>query len=213
MLSPTEVAAVAREASSDLVSAIVTVAAYSGLRLGELRALRWSSVDFTSRNIFVRRNLPAHAEEEKEPKSHRIRSVPLIDQAAVALDRLSQREYFTGPEDRVFRSETGTAFDGDAARAEFYAALDTARLGYMREKEDDPIIFHDLRHTFGTLGAAIWPLHDLQGYMGHADIQTTMVYVHHVPKVEAAAQLSRAVEAAIGANLPDANRVPNRVPN
>ena len=57
--------------------------------------------------------------------------------------------------------------------------------GTLREK-DDPIVFHDLRHTFGTLGAAIWPLHDLQGYMGHADIQTTMIYVHHVPKIAAA---------------------------
>jgi integrase-like protein len=60
------------------------------------------------------------------------------------------------------------------------------------------IVWHDLRHTFGTLGAAIWPLHDLQGYMGHADIQTTMIYVHHVPKVEAADEMSRAVEAAMG---------------
>jgi integrase len=53
-------------------------------------------------------------------------------------------------------------------------------------KKDDLIVFHELRHTFGTLGAAIWPLHDLQGYMGHADIQMTMIYVHHVPKVAAA---------------------------
>jgi hypothetical protein len=51
----------------------------------------------------------------------------------------------------------------------------------------------------GTLGAAIWPLHDLQGYMGQADIQTTMIYVHHVPKVTAAEELSRAVASAIGA--------------
>ena len=35
--------------------------------------------------------------------------------------------------------------------------------------------------------------------MGHADIQTTMIYVHHVPKVTAADELSRAVAAAIGA--------------
>ena len=34
--------------------------------------------------------------------------------------------------------------------------------------------------------------------MGHADIQTTMIYVHHVPKVAAADELSRAVELAMG---------------
>jgi integrase len=76
--------------------------------------------------------------------------------------------------------------------------LDRAELGHLRAKAD-PIVFHDLRHTFGTLGAAIWPLHDLQGYMGHADIQTTMIYVHHMPKTAAADELSRAVSAAMAA--------------
>jgi integrase len=196
VLKPAEVAAVARKATDDLSAAIFTVAAFTGLRLGELRALRWGDIDFANRSIIVRRNLPSHG-EEKTPKSHKIRSVPLIDQAAVALDGLSRREHFTGLDDRVFCAPTGGPFDDGAVRDEFYAALGRAELGRLREK-DDPIVFHDLRHTFGTLGAAIWPLHDLQGYMGHADIQTTMIYVHHVPKVTAADELSRAVERAMG---------------
>jgi hypothetical protein len=32
----------------------------------------------------------------------------------------------------------------------FYAALEAAGLSHLRE-QDDPIVFHDLRHTFGTL--------------------------------------------------------------
>ena len=172
------------------------MAAFTGLRLGELRALRWLDIDFEARSIIVRRNLPSRG-EEKSPKSHKVRSVPLIDQAAVALDGLSRREHFTGVGDRVFCSVTGGPFDDGEIRGEFYAALERAALGRRREK-DDPIVFHDLRHTFGTLGAAIWPLHDLQGYMGHADIQTTMIYVHHVPKVAAADELSRAFELAMG---------------
>ncbi len=32
-------------------------------------------------------------------------------------------------------------------------------------------------------------------YMGHADVATTMVYVHHVPKTDAAERLSRLVAA------------------
>lgn len=31
--------------------------------------------------------------------------------------------------------------------------------------------------------------------MGHADIATTMIYVHHVPQLDAADKLSRALEA------------------
>jgi integrase len=145
----------------------------------------------------VRRNLPSHG-DERSPKSGKVRLVPLIDQAAVALDGLSRREHFTGPDDRVFCSEVGGVIDDGPLRDRFYAALERAGLGHMRAKAD-PIVFHDLRHTFGTLGATIWPLHDLRGYMGHADIQTTMIYVHHVPKSAAADELSRAVEASIGA--------------
>jgi hypothetical protein len=59
-----------------------------------------------------------------------------------------------------------------------------------------------------TLGASIWPLHDLQGYMGHADIQTTMIYVHHVPKEAAADELSRAVAAAMSAETMTRNMTP-----
>ena len=210
VLKPAEVAAVAREARTEMLAAIFTVAAFTGLRLGELRALRWLDIDFEARSIIVRRNLPSHG-EEKTPKSHKVRSVPLIDQAATALDGLSRRDHFTGVGDRVFCSATGGPFDDGEIRDEFYAALDRAELGHLRNKTD-PIVFHDLRHTFGTLGAAIWPLHDLQGYMGHADIQTTMIYVHHVPKVTAADELSRAVAAAMGVDEPAGKPSPPEEP-
>ena len=59
-----------------------------------------------------------------------------------------------------------------------------------------PIIFHELRHTFGTLAVQAWPLSDVQGYMGHQNIQTTMRYIHHVPRTTAAAELTALVDAA-----------------
>jgi integrase len=80
----------------------------------------------------------------------------------------------------------------------FYAALEAAGLGHLRDG-DDPIVFHDLRHTFGTLAVQVWPVTDVQAYMGHADIKTTMRYVHHVPKHDAAAQFSAFVAALVEA--------------
>ena len=41
-----------------------------------------------------------------------------------------------------------------------------------------------------------FPLSDVQAWMGHADIQTTMRYVHHVPKHDAAQRLGRLAAAA-----------------
>lgn len=69
-----------------------------------------------------------------------------------------------------------------------------AREGGHGEKRagSDPMVFHDLRHTFGTLAVEAWPLTDVQAYMGHADIEATMIYAHHVPKTNAAARLGAA---------------------
>jgi hypothetical protein len=58
--------------------------------------------------------------------------------------------------------------------------------------------FHDLRHTFGTMAAQVWPLHDVQAFMGHADITTTMIYAHHVPTHDAAARFSAFVREQKG---------------
>ena len=89
MLSVAEVGALERAAESDQDAALFSVAAFTGLRLGELRALRWRDVDFSGRIVHVRQNFVAG--EMTTPKVKRVRSVPLIDQAAVALDGLSLR--------------------------------------------------------------------------------------------------------------------------
>ena len=196
VLSPVEVQAVARAAGGEQDGAIFTVAAFTGLRLGELRELRWRDIDFAKQTVFVRASF-THG-QQGPPKSGKVRSVPLIDQAAVALDLLSRRGNFTSPDDLVFCTELGEHLSDDRLRERFYVALEGAGLGDKR-KGRDPMTFHDLRHTFGTLAVEAWPLHDVQAYMGHADIQTTMIYVHHQPKATAAEKLSQLVAAATGA--------------
>ena len=44
--------------------------------------------------------------------------------------------------------------------------------------------FHDLRHTFGTRMIAKADIRRVQEWMGHADIQTTMRYLHYAPRSE-----------------------------
>lgn len=94
----------------------------------------------------------------------------------------------------VFCSLTGEHRDDCKMRRAFYRALGAAGLGRLREGAR-PFRFHDLRHTFGTLAVQTWPLHDVRAYMGHADIATTMIYAHHIPRVSAAAELTRLVDA------------------
>jgi integrase len=188
VLSAAEVEALVRAASSSQDAALFATAAYAGLRLGELRALRWHDLDFEKRLIHVRRSYVGRAEDA--PKSGRVRSVPMIDQVATVLDQLSRREWFTGENDLVFCNDVGDHFDDSALRRRFYSARSAAGLKRIR--------FHDLRHTFGTLAVQVFPLSDVKAFMGHADIATTMIYVHYVPQYDAADRLSRALRAAAG---------------
>ena len=184
-LEPVEVQRLAANAVTEQDAALFEVAAFSGLRLGELRGLRWSDIDWMRRLIHVRRSYTRH--EIGPTKSGKVRSVPLVDQAARALDRLSHREHFTDDEDLVFTNDVGDAFEESAMRRRFYLALKRAGIEHIR--------FHDLRHTFGTIAVQAFTLTDVRAFMGHADIATTMIYIHHVPQNDAAEKLSELLDA------------------
>ena len=94
-LRPDEVLALVRAAASPQDGAIYLTAAFTGLRLGELLALRWRDVDFGLQRLQVRRNYTDR--REKAPKSGRVRSAPMVDEVMAALDALSRRAEFTGP--------------------------------------------------------------------------------------------------------------------
>ena len=184
-LRPDEVLALVRAAASPQDGAIYLTAAFTGLRLGELLALRWRDVDFGLQRLQVRRNYTDR--REKAPKSGRVRSAPMVDEVMAALDALSRRAEFTGPDELVFPNAVGEHECGWSLRRRYYAALERAGLRRLR--------FHDLRHCFGTIAAQRLPLPTVQGYMGHAHISTTMRYVHHTPAARDVALLSEAIRA------------------
>jgi len=179
--TPEEIEAVARACDESQDAAVIRTAAYTGLRLGELRALCWRDLDFAKRILHVRRNFVLG--EFVTPKSGVVRSVPLSDQAARVLDELSRREHFVEPDDLVFPGLLGQPFDDAAFRKRYYVAVGRAKV--LRLK------FHELRHTFGTIAAQVFPITDVQAFLGHANVTTTQIYLHHVPKTDAADRLSR----------------------
>ncbi len=182
VFSPEEVWALVRAAVSERDGAMFLTAAFTGLRVGELLALHWRDVDFQGSLVRVRASYSAGA--LTTPKSGKVRSVPLAPEVAQALDRLSRREWFTGEDDLVFASELGGFLDGSALRRRYKVALDRGGLRNLR--------FHDLRHTFGTRMIAKADIRRVQEWMGHADIQTTMRYLHYAPRAEDALLVAEA---------------------
>jgi len=168
-------------------SEFVRVAAYAGLRLGELLALRWRDVNFAGHALTISRAMSDGI--ESSTKSGRVRRVPLPDQAAAALDRLSKRENFIGENELAFCNALGRHLDGSALRRRFKRARDAAGLR--------PLRFHDLRHTYGSLLAAAGvDLVTIQAVMGHSALATTGRYLHARPASEQAETFTRAFEPA-----------------
>jgi integrase len=177
-------------------SELVRVAAYAGLRQGELLALRWGDVDFAGHALTVARAMSLGI--ESSTKSGRVRRVPLTDQVAAALDRLSRREHFTTPNDLVFCNVLGRNLDGSAVRKRFKRARDAAKLR--------PLRFHDLRHTYGSLLAAAGiDLVSIQAVMGHSALSTTSRYLHARPVAEQAEAFTRAFEPLSPLEEPEAS--------
>lgn len=179
-LQPVEVEALLRAVPEDELgatdAALYLCAVTTGLRQGELLALKWLDVDWLARRIRVADNFPrGRTDAVDSPKSHYLRSVPLADRLAGELERHFQRSAYHADDELVFcRPQTGMVYDASTLRSRFYDCL--ARAGVRR------VTFHELRHTFGTqMAAAGGPLRAIQEWMGHADAKTTEIYSHYAP--------------------------------
>ncbi len=163
-------------------AALYLTAALEGLRRSELLALLWEDVDFEQSSIRV---WEAYSAKQKgKPKSRKSRTVPMVDKVARALKELKKRSHDTAKSDLVFCSRDGTPLDGSALRRRYRRTLAAADLR--------PLRFHDLRHTFGSLAINVASIVQVQAWMGHADVKTTMRYLHHKSRADDARLLSAA---------------------
>jgi integrase len=188
VFSPEEVMALVRAADSEQDAAIYLTAAFTGLRRGELVARRWRDVDFPRRHIRV---TSSYGERMlTTPKSGKVRSVPMAPAVAEALARLNQRGAHTGDDDLVFPGIMGSFLDASALYRRYKATLKRASLRDLR--------FHDLRHTFGTqvIDNPRVSILQVKEWMDHADIDTTMKYLHFAPRAGDADLIAEAFAAA-----------------
>jgi len=177
-LEPAEVHALAASAVPGpwqrLDQALYVAAAMTGLREGELIALRWRDVDWTAGAIRVRRSHVRGV--DGVPKSRRsVRTVPMADDVARALEAIAPA---TADDDALVFPDP---MDGLELRPA--ALLRRMRKALKAAGLEETHRFHDLRHTFGTRMAARGvPMRTLQEWMGHKDIATTQRYADYAPR-------------------------------
>ena len=179
-LDESEIVARMREDRQD--AQLYRVAAYTGLRLGELLALRWEDVNLGNRRMVVHRAVSAG--KEGPTKSWQARFVPLADDALDAFMQLRERGDYTAPADYVFCSRLGERLDGSALRRRFKRTAAAAGLRVLR--------FHALRHGAGSLVARQADARWVQGFLGHSRLSTTERYLHAKARPDDVDRLNRA---------------------
>lgn len=170
----------------------MVLALTTGLRRGELIALKWSDTEFEASRLSVRRSLAVvnGRQVESDPKTRRGRRSVSFDAATLTALRQHRVEQAAlrlalGPSfrdhDYIFPSESGKARHPDSVTKRFETLRRRAGLRRIR--------FHDLRHTHATLAlqAGIHPK-VVSERLGHARVSVTLdTYSHAVPTLEAAA--------------------------
>jgi integrase len=160
--------------------ALVLLASYSGLRAGELRALRRSSIDVLHRSITVTQQLVdlkgGGFELTGLKTAASRRSVPLPASVARALTEHLEQFVAVGADSLVFTSPDGSPVRLENFRRRAWApACERAGIGHLR--------IHDLRHTCASLAiAAGADVKVLQRMLGHASAAMTLdQYGHLMP--------------------------------
>lgn len=202
VLSPEQVRALLEAAAGERLEALYVLAVSTGMRQGELLALKWREVDLDGASLQVRATLQYTSEGFvfADPKTeHSRRRVTLPAMAVEALrhhrvrqlaERLQLGDAWTDL-DLVFPNAVGKPIDGiNLLKYWFFPLLKKAGLPRIR--------FHDLRHTAATLLMArgINPK-IVSEMLGHSHVSITLgLYGHVTPTMQQ--QAADAMDAVLG---------------
>jgi len=186
-LTPAEVATLA-EAINPEYRTLIYVAAYTGLRAGELHELRWRDVDLLRGRINVSRALKAWRQNVPiigKTKTNKPRAVDLAPHVVTLLTAAAS--LFPGgspnPDALVFTNSNGSAIHQVAWLRNHFKPAVKASLPRYAPPATQTLRFHDLRHTYVSMLIAqnVHPK-AIQEQAGHASITTTMDrYGHLLP--------------------------------
>lgn len=161
------------------LGAMVSITLMTGLRKGEVLALKWSDVDIDNGTLIVMRSAYRKGGVgmlTKTTKTDRVRTISLPRQAAEILrehkrDQAAMR-LAAGPlwraDDFVFTTEVGGLLDEKVPNTILHRVC--AKAGLPPER------FHNLRHSAAMTAASAshGDLHAVKNLLGHASISTTL---------------------------------------
>lgn len=187
--SPMEIRAILDATEHRKYRMLFLFAALTGLRQGELFALKWGDIDWNHSQVHVRRTYN-HGEFYKPKSKAGNRKVDLSPILLRQLKEWRVASEYSKESGLVFPTDAGTPLNhGNVLRRHYYKALKRAGVEYRK--------FHTFRHTFASLlleqGENI---RYISGQLGHSSTSLTLdVYSHLISNTnqEAAMRLSERV--------------------
>lgn len=192
--SPSEVTRLLAARGDDRIGALYSLAAFSGMREGELFGLQWSDVRLDDLAIDVRHQLSAESLELVDLKTRMSRRTVDISPVLAAELRAHRARMLAegNPHGFVFCDTTGGPLRASNVTRRSWQPLKKRAFGTKRP--DGTVVveprlnvrFHDLRHTAATLMLAAG-VHVLvvSRRLGHADVATTLrTYGHLLPLLQ-----------------------------
>jgi integrase len=188
-------------ASGDRLEALYVLALNTGIRQGELVALKWQDVDLENATLSVRRTVTRSGNRFLlgEPKTKKSRRTIRLTSGAVAalevhlsrqLEEMERMGSLYQPGGLVFATTTGTIINPSNLRNRSFKPI-------LKRAKLRPIRFHDLRHTCATLllSKDINPK-VVSEMLGHASVSITLdIYSHLLPDMQEKA--AKALEEAL----------------
>lgn len=167
---------------------LIQLAIFTGARRGELVALKFSDVDFEQRKITIERAAVKVKGEDtiiKPPKDYEVRTVTVNENCielirALQCEKVRERQRLGTQwkgDDWLFTQWNGEIMNPQTPTKQFSKFL--KRNGLKHRK------FHSLRHTSATLLLyAGVNIKQVQGRLGHGDIETTNKYLHLIEEAD-----------------------------
>jgi len=186
ILGPSQVHDLIAVSKGTRLEVLIAMALATGLRQGELLALRWKDVDMDSGVLQVRRQLGRDKQYAKPKTAKGRRSVGLPPSTVVALSehkvRQAQEQQLMGPEwefnELVFATHSGRCLGHRNVLRDYKKLLAKAGL--------PDVSFHALRHTSATL-LLLQAAHPkvVSERLGHSRVGVTLdVYSHVMPSMD-----------------------------
>jgi integrase len=179
-------------------------AAATGVRAGEMHALRWRHVNFDKREVRIETRVDPYGNEDVPKTNAGIRTIPLGQGVISALNVRRERTEYKKADDLIFPNKLGGYFNHtDMVKRKFMPLFAKLEERWKKERRNEPVeifTWHALRH----FAISCWidaglPPKTVQTFAGHSSLQVTMDRYGHLFPSEGHGHVMDAISKTLSA--------------